>query len=183
MELFTLRLERAGMKIRGSEFISIHIIVLMISSLVIYTFTNNLPLTVVAILLGAISPFIFIKFKASQRIKKFHEQLPDTLQLIGGSLKAGYSFNQALGMDIIASTIRERDRVMNQIKALTAEGRISAYILIALPIVVGGILSILNREYVSLLVTTKLGLIITAIAFTLMVIGSVWIIKIVRVDY
>jgi len=246
VELFTLRLERAGMKIRGSEFISIHIIALMISSLVIYTFTNNLPLTVVAILLGAISPFIFIKFKASQRIKKFHEQLPDTLQLIGGSLKAGYSFNQALGMvqdetkppisdefkrvlseirmgspekdaldnmakrinsehldwtvmaisvqrevggnlaevmDIIASTIRERDRVMNQIKALTAEGRISAYILIALPIVVGMILSILNREYVSLLVTTKLGLIIIAIAFTLMVIGSVWIIKIVRVDY
>lgn len=246
VELFTLRLERAGMKIRGSEFISIHIIVLLISSLVIYTFTNNLLLTVVAILLVAIGPFIFIKFKASQRIKKFHEQLPDTLQLIGGSLKAGYSFNQALGMvqdetkppisdefkrvlseirmgspekdaldnmakrinsehldwtvmainvqrevggnlaevmEIIASTIRERDRVMNQIKALTAEGRISAYILIALPIVVGGILSILNREYVSLLVTTKLGLIITAIAFTLMVIGSVWIIKIVRVDY
>ena len=246
VELFTLRLERAGMKIRGSEFISIHIIVLLISSLVIYTFTNNLLLTVVAILLGAIGPFIFIKFKASQRIKKFHEQLPDTLQLIGGSLKAGYSFNQALGMvqdetkppisdefkrvlseirmgspekdaldnmakrinsehldwtvmainvqrevggnlaevmEIIASTIRERDRVMNQIKALTAEGRISAYILIALPIVVGGILSILNREYVSLLVTTKLGLIIIAIAFTLMVIGSVWIIKIVRVDY
>lgn len=246
VELFTLRLERAGMKIRGSEFISIHIIVLLISSLVIYTFTNNLLLTVVAILLGAISPFIFIKFKASQRIKKFHEQLPDTLQLIGGSLKAGYSFNQALGMvqdetkppisdefkrvlseirmgspetdaldnmakrinsehldwtvmainvqrevggnlaevmEIIASTIRERDRVMNQIKALTAEGRISAYILIALPIVVGMLLSILNREYVSLLVTTKLGLIITAIAFTLMVIGSVWIIKIVRVDY
>lgn len=246
VELFTLRLERAGMKIRGSEFISIHIIVLIISSLVIYTFTNNFPLTVVAILLGAIGPFIFIKFKASQRIKKFHEQLPDTLQLIGGSLKAGYSFNQALGMvqdetkppisdefkrvlseirmgspekdaldnmakrinsehldwtvmainvqrevggnlaevmDIIASTIRERDRVMNQIKALTAEGRISAYILIALPIVVGMILSILNREYVSLLVTTKLGLIIIAIAFTLMVIGSVWIIKIVRVDY
>ena len=246
VELFTLRLERAGMKIRGSEFISIHIIVLLISSLVIYTFTNNLLLTVVAILLVAIGPFIFIKFKASQRIKKFHEQLPDTLQLIGGSLKAGYSFNQALGMvqdetkppisdefkrvlseirmgspekdaldnmakrinsehldwtvmainvqrevggnlaevmEIIANTIRERDRVMNQIKALTAEGRISAYILIALPIVVGGILSILNREYVSLLVTTKLGLIITAIAFTLMVIGSVWIIKIVRVDY
>ena len=246
VELFTLRLERAGMKIRGSEFISIHIIVLLISSLVIYTFTNNLLLTVVAILLVAIGPFIFIKFKASQRIKKFHEQLPDTLQLIGGSLKAGYSFNQALGMvqdetkppisdefkrvlseirmgspekdaldnmakrinsehldwtvmainvqrevggnlaevmEIIASTIRERDRVMNQIKALTAEGRISAYILIALPIVVGGILSILNREYVSLLVTTKLGLIITAIAFTLMMIGSVWIIKIVRVDY
>ena len=246
VELFTLRLERAGMKIRGSEFISIHIIVLLISSLVIYTFTNNLLFTVVAILLVAISPFIFIRFKASQRIKKFHEQLPDTLQLIGGSLKAGYSFNQALGMagdetrppisnefkrvlsevrmgspekdalenmakrmnsedfnwtvmainvqrevggnlaevmDIIASTVRERDRVMNQIKALTAEGRISAYILISLPIVVGMILSILNREYVSLLVTTKLGLIMIAIAFTLMVIGSVWIIKIVRVDY
>ena len=246
VDLFTLRLERAGMNIRGSEFISLHIIVLLISSLVIYTITNNLLLTIVAILLVAISPFIFIKFKASQRIKKFHEQLPDTLQLIAGSLKAGYSFNQALGMvvdetkppiseefkrvlneirmgaaekdalenmaerinsehfswtvmainvqrevggnlaevmDIIASTIRERDRVLNQIKALTSEGRISAYILISLPIVVGMILSFSNREYVSLLVTTKLGLIVIGIAFTLMLIGSIWIIKIVRVDY
>jgi tight adherence protein B len=246
VELFTLRLERAGMKIQGSEFIAIHIIVLIISSLVIYTSTNNLLLTIVAILLVSISPFIYIKFKTLQRIKKFHKQLPDTLQLIGESLKAGYSFNQALSMvvdetrppisdefkrvlsevrmglpekdalenmaermnsehfnwtvmainvqrevggnlaeimDIIANTVRERDRVMNQIKALTAEGRISAYILIALPIVVAGVLSILNRQYVSLLVTTKLGLIMIAIAFTLMVIGSVWIIKIVRVDY
>ena len=32
----------------------------------------------------------------SQRVQKFDEQLPDTLQLMSGALKAGYSFNQAL---------------------------------------------------------------------------------------
>jgi len=246
VELFTLRLQRAGMKIRGSEFITLHIITILIISLLIQTFTKDIPLTVAAILLIAISPFIFIKLKTSQRIRKFHEQLPDTLQLIGGSLKAGYSFNQALSMvvdetkppisdefkrvlgeirvgspekdaldgmakrinsehfnwtvmainvqkevggnlaelmEIIANTIRERDRVLNQIKALTAEGRISAYILISLPIAVGVILSFLNREYVSLLVSTKLGLIMIAGASTLMMIGTIWIIKIVSVDY
>ncbi|GAH03252.1 unnamed protein product, partial [marine sediment metagenome] len=179
-------------------------------------------------------------------LRRFHEQLPDTLQLIGGSLKAGYSFNQAISMvveetkppisdefkrvlseirmglsdreafenmavrinsehfnwvvisvnvqrevggnlaevmEIISNTIRERDKVMNQIKALTAEGRLSAYILIALPILLGIYLSFTNREYVSLLITTNIGLVMIGIAVLLMIVGIIWILRIIRVEY
>ena len=246
VELFELRLERAGMSIRGSEFMSLHIISVIISSLGVYLLARNLLLSLVVALIVVLGPFILLNFKTSQRLKKFHDQLPDTLQLISGSLKAGYSFNQALNMvvdetgppmsdefrrvlseirmglperdalenmarrmnsehfnwtvmsvniqrevggnlaevmEIIANTIRERDRVMRQIKALTAEGRISAYILIGLPIFLAGALTIINREYVSLLVTTRIGLVMLSVAAILMIIGIIWIIKIIRIEY
>jgi tight adherence protein B len=86
-------------------------------------------------------------------------------------------------MEIIANTIRERDTVMRQIKALTSEGRLSAYILIGLPIVLAIALSLLNREYISLLYTSIIGLIMIGIAVILMVIGIIWVIKIIRVEY
>jgi len=246
VELFELRLERAGMSIRGSEFMSLHIISVIISSLGVYLLARNLLLSLVVALIVVLGPFILLNFKTSQRLKKFHDQLPDTLQLISGSLKAGYSFNQALNMvvdetgppmsdefrrvlseirmglperdalenmarrmnsehfnwtvmsvniqrevggnlaevmEIIANTIRERDRVMRQIKALTAEGRISAYILIGLPILLAGALTIINREYVSLLATTRIGLVMLSVAAILMIIGIIWIIKIIRIEY
>jgi len=91
--------------------------------------------------------------------------------------------NLAEVMEIITNTIRERDRVMNQIKALTSEGRLSAYILISLPILTAIALSILNREYVSLLVTTNIGLIMLSVSVILMIAGIVWIIKIIRIKY
>jgi tight adherence protein B len=91
--------------------------------------------------------------------------------------------NLAEVMEIITNTIRERDRVMRQIKALTAEGRISAYILIGLPISLAGALTIINREYVSLLVTTRIGLVMLSVAAILMIIGIIWIIKIIRIEY
>jgi tight adherence protein B len=91
--------------------------------------------------------------------------------------------NLAEVMETISNTIRERDTVMRQIKALTSEGRLSAYILIALPILLAVVLSFLNREYISLLFTSILGLIMVGIAIVLMIIGIFWIIKIVSVEY
>ena len=86
-------------------------------------------------------------------------------------------------MEIIANTIRERDTTLRQIKALTAEGRLSAYILIGLPILLGVALSMLNREYISVLFTSLIGLVMVGIAAVLMVIGIIWILKIIRIEY
>jgi tight adherence protein B len=91
--------------------------------------------------------------------------------------------NLAEVMDIIADTTRERDRVMNQIKALTAEGRLSAYILIALPILLGLMLSVINKGYIGVLFTTKMGLVLIVIAAILMIVGIFWIMRIVRIKY
>jgi tight adherence protein B len=66
---------------------------------------------------------------------------------------------------------------------LTAEGRLSAIILIALPIGLGVVLFIINREYMSLLLNNRLGIAMLIISGVLMIAGIVWILKIVRVRY
>jgi len=91
--------------------------------------------------------------------------------------------NLAEIMETISSTIRERDRVMNRIKALTSEGRLSAIILIALPIVLGILLMVMNRVYISLLFTTKLGLTMLLVSGVIMIIGIIWILKIIQIKY
>ena len=47
----------------------------------------------------------------------------------------------------LATTIRERQQLDRQIKTLTAEGRISAYVLTALPVIVGLAMALLNPGY------------------------------------
>ncbi len=86
-------------------------------------------------------------------------------------------------MDTTSDTIRDRERTLRQIKALTAEGRISAYILIGLPIIMTLVLVMLNREYISLLITTKIGLAMLSVASILMITGIIWILKIINVKY
>jgi tight adherence protein B len=54
---------------------------------------------IIAMVLGLIAlliPIAVVNFKASKRLKKFETQLPDTLQLLASSLRAGYSVLQAL---------------------------------------------------------------------------------------
>jgi tight adherence protein B len=246
IELFNLRLQKAGMSIRASEFITLHIMAVITLSVGIYLLTKNLLLTLVLVMVIILAPFILLNFKASVRVKKLNEQLPDTLQLISSSLKAGYSLSQSINMiideasppisdefkivlseirmglpekdalermakrinselfdwtalavsiqsevggnlaevmDTISDTIRDRERTLRQIKALTAEGRISAYILIGLPIIMTLVLVMLNREYISLLITTKIGLAMLSVASILMITGIIWILKIINVKY
>ena len=54
----------------------------------------------------------------------------------------------------IAGTIRERGFLRRQVHALSAEGRLSAYILVALPLVVGVWLFVTRRKYMRPLYTT-----------------------------
>jgi len=57
----------------------------------------------------------------------------------------------------IARLVRERFILFGKVRILSAEGRISAILLSALPFVITGILYFLNRDYMSLLWTTELG--------------------------
>jgi Flp pilus assembly protein TadB len=245
-EVFEIKLRRAGMSISGRRFLTLHVVAVGISTLLVYVLTKNLILTFAVIMLVTFFPFLLINFKTGQRIKKFNEQLPDTLQLVEGALKAGYSLNQSLAMvlketkppiseefkitmseirmglsekdalenmakrinselftwvvmainiqrdvggnlaeimDIIANTIREKEKVLRQIKALVSEGKISAYVLIGLPIVMAIALSIMNKGYISVLFTTKIGYLMLGVAVSLMIAGIAWILKIIKIDY
>ncbi|MBE9569254.1 MAG: type II secretion system F family protein [Proteobacteria bacterium] len=65
--------------------------------------------------------------------------------------------NLAEMMDSIAHIIRERFKLLGRVKALAAEGVLSAWILCLLPFCVGAFIYISNREYISLLFNDPLG--------------------------
>jgi tight adherence protein B len=53
-------------------------------------------LILIAMVVGLLLPFGFIKFKAGRRLNAFENQLPDLLLSLAASLKAGHSFRQGL---------------------------------------------------------------------------------------
>jgi Flp pilus assembly protein TadB len=79
-------------------------------------------------------------------------------------------------------TLRERAATRRQVRTLSAEGRLSAYILIGLPILVAGALLIFRRAYLEPLWTTTPGLVMIAGALVLMVMGTFWMRKVVTVE-
>jgi tight adherence protein B len=81
-----------------------------------------------------------------------------------------------------AKTLREREALKRQVRALSAEGRLSAYILIALPIGVFLYSLMVNYEYVSLLWTHPLGILMSLGGIVAMVIGVFWMRKVVQIE-
>lgn len=90
--------------------------------------------------------------------------------------------NLAEILDTVAATLREREAVRGQVKALSAEGRLSMYLLCGLPFAVAGYMMLVNPEYLSLLWTTKMGLVMLAVGGSLMALGIIWMRKVVRID-
>lgn len=81
-----------------------------------------------------------------------------------------------------AATLRERESLRRQVRALSAEGRLSAYILIGLPVFLGGYLYVTNRSYLALLWQRPLGLAMLTFAVISLVIGSFWMRRVVTVE-
>lgn len=60
-------------------------------------------------------------------------------------------------LDTLSETIRERASLKGQVRALTANGRLTAIILTALPLVIAGMMFFVNPSYFMILVTNPLG--------------------------
>ncbi len=81
-----------------------------------------------------------------------------------------------------AATLREREVLQRQVRTLSAEGRLSAVILVVLPIFMLLYQLLVNYSYVRLLWTTPIGLAMTAVTLVLMTIGIIWMRAIVRIE-
>ncbi|MDQ1537544.1 MAG: tight adherence protein, partial [Actinomycetota bacterium] len=81
-----------------------------------------------------------------------------------------------------AATLRDRQALGRHVKALSAEGRMSAYILIALPIGMFLYMSAVNRAYVSLLWTSPIGMGMLGGAIISLLVGVFWMNKVVKVE-
>jgi tight adherence protein B len=84
-------------------------------------------------------------------------------------------------LDNLSRVIRERFKVLGQVKALTAEGRLSGWVLSALPVVVFLIINMMNPGYIKTLTDSELGMKMLYGAGVLQIIGMLIIQKIVRI--
>lgn len=86
-------------------------------------------------------------------------------------------------LDHIADTVRERAQIKGQVRALAAEGKLSAYILIALPFFVAGAISFSSPGYINVLFESTLGWMIVSGGVLMMAIGSFWISRMVKIKF
>ena len=91
--------------------------------------------------------------------------------------------NLAEILEKVAGTMRARFTIRRQVRVYTVQGRMSGYILAALPVVVGSFIFLINSEYMGVLFIHPLGKALLGLAMTLQLVGFLWIRKIVNVEY
>ncbi|PKQ30114.1 MAG: hypothetical protein CVT60_01875 [Actinobacteria bacterium HGW-Actinobacteria-10] len=239
------RLERGGLPLRPAEYITGHVMLVVIAGVVTQFATGNLALAALVVGVATVVPILYIDAKVRARTGAFEEQLPQILNLIAGSLRAGWGLLQSVDMvvketlppasdefrrvqtearlglpvedalramaervgsedfawavtaisiqrevggnlaevlDVVAATIRDRSALRRQVSALTAEGRLSAMILIALPFVEGVVLFAVNPSYMRPLIEEPLGWLILAFGLLLLLVGSIWLVRALKVE-
>ena len=83
--------------------------------------------------------------------------------------------------ETVSETVRDRQHFRRKVSALTAMGRMSAYRLVALPLVTAGAIALISPSYMRPLFHTTVGHVLTVITIVVMVIGSLFLKKIVWV--
>jgi tight adherence protein B len=238
-------LERANLPLRAGEALFFYVGIVVAVTLLGLIWQRNLIAGLILGVLGAILPVMIVNTIAKRRRKKFMGQLPDTLSLLSGTLRAGYSLMQGveavsqevdepMGLELrrvitesrlgrpleesleasadrmdspdfawavmaigiqrevggnlaellmtVADTMVHRERLRRDVASLTAEGRISAYVLAGLPPGLGMIMYVLNPEYVSVLWSDGLGIGMVITATISMLIGFFWMKKIITIE-
>ena len=239
------RLERAGMPMLSGEFITMTVLAAIAGAIFGGLVLANVFFALLVAAVFALVPYFWLVRALQKRQNALNDQLADTLSVLASSLRAGYSFLQALDtvskeigepsahefqrvvaeirlgrpiddaliamadrigsddlrwaviainvqrqvggnlaevLDIVANTVRERAYIRRQIKVLSAEGRYSIIILTALPILLLLYQAIVNPDYVKLLFTTDLGLVMLAVGVGLIGAGVFWMTRLVKID-
>jgi tight adherence protein B len=81
----------------------------------------------------------------------------------------------------ISRLVRDRLALYGKVKVLTAEGKMSAYILTALPLCTGAMMSVVNPKFMSILFTDPKGLNLVYGCALMMVLGVYWMFRIVKI--
>jgi tight adherence protein B len=238
-------LERAGLEMRPGEFLLVvgataagaFLVGVVISGLVV-----GIALAAVAVILA----YLYVQRRSDRRRTAFAEQLEQTLPLMAGSLRAGFSITQAIDavaresdeptaaefrrvvvetrlgrdtdealgalaervdsedfrwvvqaieihrmvggdlaevLDNVYATIRDRNGVRRQIKALSGEGKLSAIVLFVMPFGTALFIQLANPGYLGTLTQSAVGWIMILIGLSLLAIGGLWMKRMLRFDY
>jgi Flp pilus assembly protein TadB len=217
----------------------------VLSALLTVLFGNVVIGVLAGAAVGYVGMRLIVTVRISRRRNAFRDQLPDMLQLIASSLRAGMSLPQALdavvredtqptagefsralaearigailedALDAVAvrmdsvdlrwtvmairiqrevggnlaevlsqtvATMRERASLRRHARALSAEGRLSGYVLIALPLALAAWMFLTERSYLRPLWTTAFGVLLVIGTAVLFVIGVIWMRAAVKVE-
>jgi tight adherence protein B len=91
--------------------------------------------------------------------------------------------NLAEVLDGVGHTIRERNQIRRQVKALAAEGKLSAIVLMALPFGIIAFLLIANPSYLAKFTQSIIGYGLMGTAAVLLVVGGLWLRKVVSFTF
>jgi len=91
--------------------------------------------------------------------------------------------NLAEVLDAVGHTIRERNAIRRQVKALSAEGKLSAIVLMALPFGVTGFISMTNPAYIGRFTESLMGYAMLGAAGLMLVVGGLWLKKTVAIKF
>ncbi|HXW86854.1 MAG TPA: type II secretion system F family protein [Streptosporangiaceae bacterium] len=97
-------------------------------------------------------------------------------------IQRGIGGNLAEVLMTTVNTIRERGFLRRHVRSLTAEGRLSAYILIALPVVVGAFFFVTEPAYMRPLYTTRVGQLMLAGAVVLVIAGTAIMRQMIKIE-
>jgi len=238
------KLEQADVPLRPPEALFFYlcgVFVIFAGSALLLSVPAVLVLTGVA----TIGPVAFLELRRKRRLRKFETQLPDVLNLLAGSMRAGFSFNQGLEqvaeeasepsrrelqrvftesrlgrpiedaledsanrmhsvdlmwavmairiqrevggnlaelLDTVARTMTERERLKSEILSLTAEGRLSAWVLGIFPPAFAVVLYVIQPDYMSVLFEHPLGVMAVVVSAVMALIGFVWLRKIMAIE-
>lgn len=244
-EKIQLLLDRAAWPLRAAEFLVLQALGLVGGLMVGFGLFGRASLAILLAVAGAFLPRTVLRQRVEKRERAFMTQLPDTLQLLAGSLQAGHGLLQAIDtaakevgppasqefarvlmstrlgipfedalddmasrvgsedfrwvvmainiqrqvggnlavlLDTVAGTLREREQLRRQVKVLSAEGRLSAWVLGALPFFLFAYMALVNQSYISALLITGMGRVMIVGALAVMGLGMFWMRKIVRIE-
>jgi tight adherence protein B len=109
--------------------------------------------------------------------------IPD-FQMFASALRIAREIggNLAEILERLSDTLRRKATMEGKIDALTAQGRMQGYVMTALPVLLGGLLYMLEPEAMSKLFTTTEGWITLAVVITMEIVGYIFISKITAID-
>ena len=241
--LLTL-LERARVPVRPGEFVLFVVSGGIVLASFIAAITSSVPFGFLAFVASPFAGIAYLNRRIRKRKRKFEEQFPDALTLIGSSLSAGHTFlrsiqlmceeaeppiseefarvvsetqlgdplvdalermaqrldvrdvdwvvqairiQQTVGgkladlLHTLADFIRSREEIRREIDVLTAEGKVSAYVLGALPVFLAVFVQVTNPGYLDPMFTGW-GPIWLGGAFLSVAIGMILIFRMIKVD-
>lgn len=239
------KLERAGLKSQPADFLLMMGAGAFVGAIIGFLLAGFF---FAIVLLAAIPAgmMAYLSVCTSRRRAKFDEQLPDTIQMLTGSMRAGHSLLRAIDasaretddpmseeltrivnetrigrdlgdsmvdvadrtssedfswisqaieihrevggdlaevLDHVGETIRDRNQIRRQVKALSAEGKMSAAVLMGLPIVLFFALILVNASYAKTFTSTVPGFMMLGAAGVMLTAGGFWLSRLIKPKY